>query len=195
MAPTLQALQESLEAHVETRLETRIGELALAQSRSQEEALAPVATRLNALEQGALATTRTMTDHKAELETLRASLGEFRQYLETFAGNVETRLQTLTDDVAALRAGSEEAAGQRQATDQRLAAMLQAIDQENRKVRRALRQLAGDDSPDGYVVQKGDSLYAIARRHNIPLESLEKANPKYAKTGIHPGDRVIIPPK
>lgn len=195
MAPTLKTLEEGLRAHVETRLETRLGELALAQTRSRDEALAPVATRLNALEANFGSQGRAQADQKVELETLRASLGEFRKYLETFAGTVNTRLEGLTQEVAALRAADAEAARQRDATDARVAAVVQAIDQENRKVRQALRQLAGDESGQTYVVQKGDSLYAIARRHDIPLETLEKANPKYAKTGIHPGDEVVIPPK
>ena len=190
MAPTLQTLEEDLQEHVKTRLEARIGELAVAQTRSRDEALAPVATRLNALEAATASAAQAAQDRKAELETLRTSLGEFRTYLETFAGTVNSRLDGLSKDVAALRA---DAGKDRQETDRRIGALLEAVNQENQKVRRALRQLAGDDSAQTYVVQKGDSLYAIARRHSLPLEKLEAANPKLAQSGIHPGDEVVLP--
>jgi len=51
-----------------------------------------------------------------------------------------------------------------------------------------------------YVVQKGDTLSSIAKKHGVSLSMLEKANPEmgppkrdYSK--IFPGDRVKIPTK
>ena len=46
-----------------------------------------------------------------------------------------------------------------------------------------------------YVVQKGDSLTAIAERHNIPVTALMIWNRIKARDPIHPGQRLIVHPQ
>lgn len=55
--------------------------------------------------------------------------------------------------------------------------------------------LAQGESPTGpvYVVQRGDTLSAIARRFGVSLAELQAANPRLDPNLIHPGDRLIIP--
>lgn len=43
-----------------------------------------------------------------------------------------------------------------------------------------------------YEVQRGDSLYAIAKRFNTTIDFLEKANGLSKTKVIHPGDRLIV---
>jgi hypothetical protein len=45
-----------------------------------------------------------------------------------------------------------------------------------------------------YIVQKGDHLYAIAEKFNIPLPALIIQNRLDPNQPIHPGDTLIIPP-
>jgi len=47
----------------------------------------------------------------------------------------------------------------------------------------------------GYVVKKGDSLSAIAKKFDIPLAVLIIWNRLELSRPIHPGDRLIIYPK
>ncbi|MFC4625247.1 peptidoglycan DD-metalloendopeptidase family protein [Daeguia caeni] len=44
----------------------------------------------------------------------------------------------------------------------------------------------------GYIVQAGDSLYSIARKHNVPVEQLKKAN-GLSDGAIRVGQSLIIP--
>ncbi len=46
-----------------------------------------------------------------------------------------------------------------------------------------------------YVVQKGDNLSAIARRHNVPITALMIWNHIDLKDPIHPGQRLIVHPR
>lgn len=51
-----------------------------------------------------------------------------------------------------------------------------------------------------YVVQKGDTMSGIAKKHGVSLSALEKANPEMGPpkrdyNKIFPGDRVKIPAK
>jgi len=45
-----------------------------------------------------------------------------------------------------------------------------------------------------YVVKKGDSLYSIAERFNLPLRVLAIWNQISLSTHIHPGDELVIYP-
>ena len=47
--------------------------------------------------------------------------------------------------------------------------------------------------PSSYVVQPGDVLLKIARRHGITLKALMKANPEITSPKIVPGQRLVIP--
>jgi septal ring factor EnvC (AmiA/AmiB activator) len=53
-------------------------------------------------------------------------------------------------------------------------------------------QPAATTAPRTYVVQRGDTLYAIARSYNISLDSLRTANNRSGNT-IQPGQRLTIP--
>lgn len=45
-----------------------------------------------------------------------------------------------------------------------------------------------------YTVVSGDTLWGVARKHNVSLEALLKANPGIKNPNlIHPGDKVVIP--
>lgn len=46
--------------------------------------------------------------------------------------------------------------------------------------------------PVRYTVKSGDSLYAIARRHNTTVAALQRAN-GISGSLIHPGQRLVIP--
>ncbi|MCU0560831.1 MAG: LysM peptidoglycan-binding domain-containing protein [Desulfobacterales bacterium] len=45
-----------------------------------------------------------------------------------------------------------------------------------------------------YVVQKGDTLYGISRRHNVPVEQLLKLNNMSAKDPIRTGQKLTLGP-
>jgi len=49
------------------------------------------------------------------------------------------------------------------------------------------------DKPKTYVVQKGDSLWAIARRFNISLNKLIRVNNIKTPNMLHVGQKLIIP--
>ena len=44
-----------------------------------------------------------------------------------------------------------------------------------------------------YVVQSGDSLWSIARRYRITVDSLAKANQVEDREGLNPGSKLLIP--
>jgi LysM repeat protein len=44
-----------------------------------------------------------------------------------------------------------------------------------------------------YIVQPGESLYAISQRFNVPLRDLIRANSIFPPYIIYPGQRIIIP--
>ncbi|MHB2015514.1 MAG: NlpC/P60 family protein [Candidatus Xenobia bacterium] len=44
-----------------------------------------------------------------------------------------------------------------------------------------------------YVVQKGDTLHKIARRHHLSMAALRRANPQLHGDVLHPGDRLALP--
>lgn len=46
-----------------------------------------------------------------------------------------------------------------------------------------------------HTVQAKETIYGISKQYGIPMEELYKANPKIEKSGIHPGDLIILPGK
>ena len=46
-----------------------------------------------------------------------------------------------------------------------------------------------------HTVQAKETIYGISKQYGIPMEELYKANPKIEKSGIHPGDLIILPTK
>ncbi|MBC7323985.1 MAG: LysM peptidoglycan-binding domain-containing protein, partial [Moorella sp. (in: Bacteria)] len=44
-----------------------------------------------------------------------------------------------------------------------------------------------------YTIQPGDTMWEIARRHGIPLETLIQANPHLNPDEIYPGQVISIP--
>lgn len=50
------------------------------------------------------------------------------------------------------------------------------------------------EAQQDYIVKKGDTLWAIAKRHNVALQALVAANPQIKNPNlIYPGDGVKIP--
>lgn len=50
------------------------------------------------------------------------------------------------------------------------------------------------DQEKSYTVVSGDTLWGIAKKHNVALEKLLKANPGIKNPNlIHPGDKVVVP--
>jgi murein DD-endopeptidase MepM/ murein hydrolase activator NlpD len=52
---------------------------------------------------------------------------------------------------------------------------------------------AGSTRPDRVVVQTGDTLYAIARRLDVPVHALIEANGLNAPYGVTPGRSLVVP--
>jgi membrane-bound lytic murein transglycosylase D len=46
--------------------------------------------------------------------------------------------------------------------------------------------------PTTYVVKRGDTLSAIARRHHVTVAELKRLNPRLDARRLHPGDRVRL---
>lgn len=44
-----------------------------------------------------------------------------------------------------------------------------------------------------HVIKKGDSLYAISRKHNVPLASIMRANPYADLYNLQIGDEICVP--
>ncbi len=44
-----------------------------------------------------------------------------------------------------------------------------------------------------YIVRWGDSFWSIARRYGVSVPSLRAANPRMARFGLRPGERLVIP--
>jgi membrane-bound lytic murein transglycosylase D len=44
-----------------------------------------------------------------------------------------------------------------------------------------------------HTVGSGDSFWSLSRRYGVSVEALRKANPKIAREGLKPGERVVIP--
>ena len=50
------------------------------------------------------------------------------------------------------------------------------------------------DQEKSYTVVSGDTLWGIAKKHNVALEKLLQANPGIKNPNlIHPGDKVVVP--
>lgn len=59
----------------------------------------------------------------------------------------------------------------------------------------AIQELAGkplEDSPRRYVVQMGDSLWKIARKFDVKVETIEKMNALHSET-LQPGTELVLP--
>lgn len=52
--------------------------------------------------------------------------------------------------------------------------------------------LYGSTEIKQYVIQKGDTLWAIARKNNINVEDIVKANPEISAEKIKPGDKIKL---
>ncbi len=48
---------------------------------------------------------------------------------------------------------------------------------------------------DKYIIQKGDTIYEIARRHNITADALAKLNGLEEDEYIYPNEEIIVPTK
>lgn len=46
-----------------------------------------------------------------------------------------------------------------------------------------------------YIVRKGDSLFRIAKKYGVSIASIRRANGLGTKAVLHPGQRLVIPPK
>jgi LysM repeat protein len=48
--------------------------------------------------------------------------------------------------------------------------------------------------PRSYQIKDGDTLMAIARRHNVRLDALQAANPRLDPRRLQPGQTIVLPP-
>lgn len=56
-----------------------------------------------------------------------------------------------------------------------------------------LKEWKAQKSKATYTVQRGDSLYSIARKFGVPLPALLKVNSLNPKKHIYPGEKIVIP--
>lgn len=194
MAPALQSMEE--------RFQERLVQQDKARGETEEKLrAAAVASQETRLATEATVRERETLALRTDLDQHRAALEEFRGYLKKLSEAFETRFARLGEDLASLR--------KQQADDQariatRFDTLLKVVNEENLKLRKGLEQVAAatgggvapsSAGPGIHVVQKGESLYGIARQYGIDLDVLKKANPELAAPDavVHPGAKVRLP--
>lgn len=175
-------------------LQAALGGMKEAVGMTVDEKLAALERRVES--QAALAAQAEALDHERlsrEIAGLGSSLAAFRSYLTTFAGAIEGRLSALERETKVMRLDQ---ARDREAVDQRLQALLKAVDDENQKLRGAIARLSGAPVPGRvHVIKAGESLYAIAKQYGTTVEALKKVNPSLDQKVpvLKAGNQVVIP--
>jgi LysM repeat protein len=208
MTKPLQGLEQRFSAQLEgqeKRNKERLDVLMALETKQRNQAVSELDARLKRLDQAQSqeASSRRLQEegNRNILEELQTSLQGFRAYLKQFNAaiktrnaTIEARLGKLSSEVEVLR---QKQLANAKENSRRLKTLLQVVNQENLKLRRGLEKLAGGgkSTPVVHVVQKGESLYGIARQYGVDLKALEQANPELSKPGavVHPGTKVKLP--
>lgn len=143
------------------------------------------------------------------LEAYEATMAAFRKSLADYARGVNDKVAALRTTVTKLEGREAKHHSEAMA---RLKGLVTVMDEENKKMRKAITDLArpraatvsaatvapphtADGRRQVHQVQRGESLWSIARKYSLSTQALLKANHdlEAAQGVIHPGDALVIP--
>ena len=136
---------------------------------------------------------KALESHRQSIEAINEALSGFKKYMAQSAKENNDSFSVLTTSQAAMKDIADKRYTQ---VVSRIDSLLKIVDEENRKLRRAISGTGGSSSGSrNHVVVSGDNVWSIARKYDVSRDELLQANPslKDDDAVIHPGMTIVIP--
>lgn len=124
-------------------------------------------------------------------EKVSKDVGSIKSRLE----KIENRLVNI--EKSAKRVGLLEAEFQKlqqsmEAWERAITARLAPVSKKKTESRSKAVDIRKDVKRKQYVIEKGDSLFRVAQKHDMTLDQLCKLNKITTKTVLHPGEKLLV---
>ena len=146
-----------------------------------------------------LPTRAAATDMTDMMDELKGQIAEDHEQVMEAIGALAAQMEKQAGDMAVLEQQIQEMAARSRSLETQIQKASKAMTEAKQASRPPEKKAAAAPAPQKaskktYTVQENDTLYSIARKNNIGLQTLLKVNGLREDSVIHPGDKLVVSP-